>query len=269
MSWRGGTKGWLVAGSIVTGVYLFFVGIPLIALFARGFGEEGFWSGLGDSTVLNAMRISITTSFISIVIIALLGTPVAYFLARRRFPGHGFVDSMIELPMVLPPVVIGLAMLMAFGRNSFIGNALETIGVSLPFSLTAVVFAQIFVGAPFFLRAAKLGFEAVDRELEDVGQTLGLSPLRTFFRVSLPLARRPLIGGLVLAWARAIAEFGATIMFAGNLAGHTQTMPLAILSALETNLGSALALAVILVLMATIVLTLVRRLAVAQWEAHP
>ncbi|MEE9285931.1 MAG: molybdate ABC transporter permease subunit, partial [Dehalococcoidia bacterium] len=198
-----------------------------------------------------------------------LGTPMAYFLARRRFPGRALIDGLIELPIVLPPVVAGLAMLMAFGRNSAVGQGLDSVGVSLPFTMTAVIFAQIFVGAPFFLRSAKLGFEAVDPALEEIAQTLGASPLRTFFRVSLPLASRALVGGLVLCWARAVAEFGATIMFAGNLPGRTQTMPVAILSALESDLGAALALSVVLVMMAVAVLLGVRLVFQRGWERVP
>ena len=246
---------WGALGAAPLAVYALFIGVPLAALLVRGVAEDGFWSSFGGGTVLDALRLSLITSAISTAVIALLGTPAAYMLARSKFRGHTVADALIELPLVLPPVVAGLAMLMAFGRNSAIGEALEGIGVSLPFTMIAVVFAQIFVGAPFFLRAAKLGFQSVDRELEEIARTLGASPLRAFFRVSLPLARPALAGGLALAWARAIAEFGATIMFAGNLPGRTQTMPLAILSALESDLGAALALAVLLLAVALVVLT--------------
>ena len=251
-------KGGLALGAVPFALYALFVGVPLVALVVRGVGEEGFWSALGSNTLLDALRLSLATSAISVAVIAVIGTPAALALAKWRFRGRALLETLIELPIVLPPVVAGLAMLMAFGRNSAIGEALDGIGVSLPFTMTAVVFAQIFVGAPFFLRAAKLGFESVDPELEDVAKTLGATPLRTFFRVSLPLARQALLGGLVLAWARAIAEFGATIMFAGNLPGRTQTMPLAILSALESDLGAALALASLLLVMSLLVLIGVR-----------
>ncbi|MCH8284398.1 MAG: molybdate ABC transporter permease subunit [Chloroflexi bacterium] len=250
--------GWLAVGVAPTVLFLLFVGLPLVALLVRGFGHDNFWASLTSETVLQALRLSLITSAITVGIVALVGTPMAYFLARRQFPGRQLIDGLIELPIVLPPVVAGLAMLMAFGRNSVIGEALTSIGVELPFTMTAVVFAQLFVGAPFFLRSAKLGFEAVDPALEEIAQTLGASPVRTFFRVSLPLASRALAGGLVLCWARAVAEFGATIMFAGNLPGRTQTMPVAILGALESDLGEALALSVVLVVMAVAVLLGVR-----------
>jgi len=155
---------------------------------------------------------------------------------------------------VLPPAVAGLALLMAFGGTGPIGH----IGGSIAFTTSAVVMAQVFVSAPFFIRSARVGFEAVDDELEGIAQTLGASPIISFWRVSLPLARRALITGLVIAWARAIAEFGATMMFAGSLQGRTQTMPIAILAALESDLGASLALASIMLLMALAVLLLVR-----------
>jgi len=215
--------------------------------------------------VSDALRLSLITSAITVAVTAVVGTPLAYLLARRRFPGRAVVDALIELPIVVPPVVAGLGMLMAFGRTSAIGEALDGAGVTLPFTMTAVVFAQLFVGAPFFLRSAKLGFEAVDPELEETAQTLGASPLRTFLRVSVPLASRALIGGLVLCWARAIAEFGATIIFAGNLPGRTQTLPLAVLTELESDLGGALALAVVLVAMSLLVLVAIRLLAGRAW----
>ncbi len=261
-----GSAGWLAVGGLPTALFILFIGLPLLALFIRGFGQDGFWASLGQDTVLEALRLSFITSLIAVAVVAVVGTPMAYFLARSRFKGRGLLDALIELPIVVPPVVAGLAMLMAFGRNGLIGGALDSIGVSLPFTMTAVIFAQIFVGAPFYIRSAKLGFEAVDPGLEEIAQTLGRSPLQTFFRVTMPLASRAMIGGLVLCWARAISEFGATIMFAGNLPGRTQTMPLAILSALESDLGSALALSVILVLISLAVLVAVRLALRRSWE---
>jgi len=249
---------WLAIGVLPTALFLLFVGLPFIALFAKGAGRESFWAALGQETVLDALRLSFITSGITVVIAVAVGTPVAYFLARSRFRGRDLIDALIELPIVLPPVVAGLGMLMTFGREGFLGGALDAIGVSLPFTMTAVVFAQLFVGAPFYIRSAKLGFEAVDPALEEVAQTLGVSPMRTFARVSLPLASRALMGGMVLCWARAISEFGATIMFAGNLPGRTQTLPLAILTALESDLDQALALAVLLAVIALLVLIAVR-----------
>lgn len=255
------SAGWLAAGALPTALFLAFIGLPLVALVVRGLGADGFWASLGGHRVLEAMRLSFVTSAIAAGIIVLIGTPMAYALARRRFPGRTVVDAMIELPIVLPPIVGGLAMLMAFGRTSLIGGWLDGVGIRLPFTMLAVIMAEIFVAAPFYIRSAKLGFEAVDPGLEEMAQTLGATPLHSFFLVTMPLAWRALIGGLVLAWARAISEFGATLMFAGNLPGRTQTMPLAILSALESDLGAALALAVLMLAVALCVLLAARWLA--------
>jgi molybdate transport system permease protein len=151
-------------------------------------------------------------------------------------------------------VVAGVAMLMAFGRNGLLGPALGSIGITLPFTTAAVVFAQVFVSAPFYIRAARIGFQAVDSEYESVSQTLGVSPWMTFWRLTLPMSWPALLGGAALAWARAVSEFGATIMFAGNLIGRTQTLPLAVMSAMETSLATALAISVLATAAAVVVL---------------
>ena len=174
----------------------------------------------------------------------------------------------MELPLVLPPVVAGVAMLMAFGRNGLIGPGLENIGITIPFTTTAVVFAQIFVASPFFIRAAKLGFQSGAEDFEDIAQTLGVSPWRTFFRITLPLAAPAMFTGLGLAWARALSEFGATMMFAGNLTGETQTMPLAIMSTMETSLDGALALSVMLLAGPVLVLALLGLLTRRRWQGR-
>jgi molybdate transport system permease protein len=179
------------------------------------------------------------------------------------------VDVLVELPIVLPPVVVGLAMLMAFGRQGIVGSALESAGINLPFTTAAVIFAQVFVAAPFYIRSAKLGFQSVSPDFEDVSQTLGVSPWATFWRLTLPLAAPSIVGGLALAWARAISEFGATIMFAGNLPGRTQTMPLAILTALESDLGSALTLSALLLGGSALVLVTLGLLARRRWPGRP
>jgi molybdate transport system permease protein len=197
-----------------------------------------------------------------------LGTPFAYLLARSNSKILRVVDSLVELPIVLPPVVAGVAMLMAFGRQGLIGPLLTGLGITLSFTTAAVVFAQIFVAAPFYVRAAKLGFQAVARDYEDVSQTLGVSPWRTFWKLTLPLAAPSIIGGLALAWARAISEFGATIMFAGNLTGRTQTMPLAILSAMESDLGTAPSLSVLLLIGSITVLLVLGRFTRRQWQGR-
>ena len=241
---RDNPAGILGSGGAV--LFVLFIGIPVIALLIRAAQQSNFLDAVTGDTALTALRLSLFTSVISMAVVVLLGTPFAYFLARSDRLWVRVVDSLVELPLVLPPVVAGVAMLMAFGRNGLIGSGLESIGLHISFTTTAVVFAQIFVASPFFVRSAKLGFQSVAKDYEDVAQTLGVSPLRTFFRITLPLAAPAMFTGLGVAWARALSEFGATMMFAGNLTGETQTMPLAIMSAMETSLDGALALSVML-----------------------
>ena len=207
-------------------LYVLFIGLPVLALLIRAAQQSDFLDAVTSDIALTALRLSLVTSIISMAVVVTIGTPFAYLLARSDQFWARVVDSLVELPLVLPPVVAGVAMLMAFGRNGLIGSEMTTLGITIPFTTTAVVFAQIFVASPFFIRAAKLGFQSVVRDYEDVAQTLGVSPWRTFFRITLPLA--------------------APAMFAGNLTGETQTMPLAIMSAMETSLDGALALSVVL-----------------------
>ena len=247
-------------------LYVLFIGLPVLALLVRSAQHGDFLNAVTGDAALTALRLSLVTSIISMSIIILLGTPFAYSLARSNKLWARLVDNLVELPLVLPPVVAGVAMLMAFGRNGLVGSNLESIGIIIPFTTTAVVFAQIFVAAPFFIRSAKLGFQSVDKNYEDVAQTLGISPRRTFFRITLPLAAPAMFTGLGLAWARALSEFGATMMFAGNLTGETQTMPLAIMSAMETSLEGALALSVVLLAASILVLALLGLLTRRRWQ---
>ncbi len=242
------------AGVAATVVYVLFIGLPILALLVQASQQEGFLAGLTGDMVLQALRLTIITSVVSMLVVVVIGTPFALLLARRRSAVLRVIDTFVELPIVLPPVVAGVAMLMAFGRNGLLGPALSAIGVSLPFTMAAVIFAQVFVAAPFYIRAARIGFAGVDPTYEEVSQTLGVSPWATFWRLTLPVAWPSLLTGLTLAWARAVSEFGATIMFAGNLTGRTQTMPLAIMTAMESSLGSALALAVLLLAMSALAL---------------
>ena len=242
------------AGVAATVVYVLFIGLPIVALLARAGQQEGFLSGLTGELVLQALRLTVITSVVSMVVVVVVGTPFALLLARRRSTLLRVIDTFVELPIVLPPVVAGVAMLMAFGRNGLLGPFLGSLGVTLPFTTAAVIFAQVFVAAPFYVRAARIGFAGVDPTYEEVSQTLGVSPWATFWRLTLPVAWPSLLTGLTLAWARAVSEFGATIMFAGNLTGRTQTMPLAIMTAMESSLGSALALAVLLLAMSALAL---------------
>ncbi len=259
---------WLPAGITATAVYVVFVGLPVVALLIRAAQQESFAESLTSSLAMQALRLSLVTSFISMVVVVLLGTPFAHLLARSNSGILKAIDSIVELPIILPPVVAGVAMLMAFGRQGIIGPALSSVGLSLPFTTTAVIFAQVFVAAPFYIRAAKMGFQSVARDYEDISQTLGVSPWATFWRLTLPLAGPSIVGGLALAWARAIAEFGATIMFAGNLTGQTQTMPLAIMTALERDLGAALALSVLLLIGSLTVLVILGLFTRRQWQGR-
>lgn len=233
-----------------------FLTLPLISIFVRAL--PALDQGASAASTLDALQLSLVTASISALLSMLIGTPVAYMLARETFPGKTLVDTLIDLPMVLPPAVAGLALLMTFGRRGLLGPALSSIGIELPFTTVAVVMAQTFVAAPFYIRAAKAGFGAVDRKLEQMSAVLGVSDLRTFFRVTVPLAGPALFGGALMTWARALGEFGATIMFAGNFQGRTQTMPLAIYIGLETNLESALTLSMLLILVSFGILAAVR-----------
>ena len=263
---RDNPAGILGSGGAV--LFVLFIGIPVIALLIRAAQQSNFLDAVTGDTALTALRLSLFTSVISMAVVVLLGTPFAYLLARSDRLWVRVVDSLVELPLVLPPVVAGVAMLMAFGRNGLIGSGLESVGLHISFTTTAVVFAQIFVASPFFVRSAKLGFQSVAKDYEDVAQTLGVSPLRTFFRITLPLAAPAMFTGLGIAWARALSEFGATMMFAGNLTGETQTMPLAIMSAMESSLDGALALSVILLAGSVLLLALLGLLTRPRWQGR-
>lgn len=235
-----------------------FLGLPLLAIVLRVL-PVGF-SAWRDPATLDALQLSLLTASLSALVSILIGTPAAYLLARSDFRGKSMLDTLVDLPMVLPPAVAGIALLMAFGRSGLVGPAFQAAGIELPFTTAAVVMAETFVAAPFFVRAAKAGFGSVDRGLEQMSATLGNSDLRTFFRITLPLSAPSLVGGALMTWARALGEFGATIMFAGNLQGRTQTMPLAIYVGLESNLDSALALSLILIVTSFGILVAVRAL---------
>lgn len=252
---------WEMIGlGLTSGVILLLLLIPLTALLWRA--APGWLTGLWYApTVLAALKLSLLTASLTTLIAILFGTPLAYLLARHQFWGKNLLDILIDLPMVLPPAVAGLALLIAFGRNGLVGQHLVSLGIELPFTMAAVVIAQTFVATPFYIRAAKTGFTEVDPRLEQVSATLGETPWGTFRRVTLPLARQALLGGAIMTWSRSLGEFGATILFAGNLSGRTQTMPLAIYSALQSNLHVALTLATILLMTSFGVLALLRLVA--------
>lgn len=247
-----------------------FLVLPLAALFLRT-SPTHFRANLADPRVLQAITLSLETSLITALATVVLGTPVAYLLARRRFPLRRLVDTLVDLPTVLPPAVAGVALLVAFGRRGLIGGLLAGAGIYIAFTSVAVVMAQTFVAAPFYVKAAMIGFASIDRELEQAAALDGANSWQVFRQISVPLTRPALLGGCVMTWARALGEFGATIIFAGNLPGRTQTMPLAIYMGFEVDLDIALTLSVILVACSFLVLMLVKGLlqhepAPAAWD---
>ena len=231
-----------------------FLLLPLIALLLRGSAGLG-GVDFGSRAVSDALLLSLLTSVLALALIVAFGTPLAWALSRRSWPGSALVEAIVDAPLLLPPVVAGVALLAAFGRIGLIG---QVIPGGLGYSTLAVILAQMFVATPLFVRSARAGFDSVDRRLEKVAQTLGVPPLLVFWRVTVPLARPALASGAVLAWARSLGEFGATLMFAGNLPGSTQTLPLAISELLEYDLDAALALSLLLLLVAVALLVLLR-----------
>ena len=248
---------WLFA--IFGTLALLFLILPVIVLVLRAITAQA-WNELPQIGIVQAILLSFVTTMISAALTLIFGTPLAYIFARGRFPLRRFLNMLLELPIVLPPAVAGLALLVTFGRRGAFGDALSTFGISLPFTTAAVVVAQTFVSAPFFIRSAQIGFQAVPREVEDAARVDGASAAALFRYVTLPLASRALAAGLVLSWARALGEFGATILFAGSLQGRTQTMPLLIYNAFERDINAAIWAGVILIGMALLALLLSQRL---------
>jgi len=233
---------------------------PTLVLLHAGLGPR-FVPTLQSPAVQDALRVSLVTTGVTLLLTVLLVTPVAYLLARFRFPGRTLLDTLLDLPIVLPPVVAGVGLLLTFGRTGLLGTPLHLAGVDLAFSPAAVVMAQLFTSAPFYLRTAKAGFGAVDRDAEGAARTDGADGWAVFRLITWPLAFPFLLEGLVLTWARALGEFGATVLFAGSLQGRTRTVTLAIYSALESDLAPALVLSAVMVLLSFTVLVTVRLLA--------
>lgn len=241
---------------------LLFLGLPLIALVWRAMQPGGFQlPAFQDLAIVSAISISMSTTAISAGLILLLGTPLAYAFTRFRFPLKALLNVLIEMPVVMPPVVAGLALLLAFGRRGLLGAPLTALGIQLPFTPMAIVMAQVFVASPFYIRAAQIQFSTIPRELEEAAEIDGAGGLRTFLDVTLPLSWRGMLAGIVLSWSRALGEFGATILFAGNLQGRTQTMPLLVYSALEQDLDAAIWTGLILIVTAGLSIVAVQALA--------
>lgn len=219
--------------------------VPLIALAGASSPTE-LLAGVRHPLFGPALRLSALTTTASLALVVATGTPLAWWIATRPRRRVRWAESLVDLPIVIPPAVVGIALLETFGRNGLFGPALAAAGVRVPFTTAAVVLAQVVVSAPFFVQAAAAAFRRVDEELLIVARTLGQTPAGTFFRVAVPLAAPGVAAGAALAWARAMGEFGATLLFAGNLPGTTQTMPLAIYTALESDARAAVALALAL-----------------------
>jgi molybdate transport system permease protein len=228
-----------VAVVVAATVLVMLLALPVGALVARAITGD---AELGPS-VGAALRLSLLTTGASLALTLVLGTPLAWTLARRRFPGHRAIETLVDLPIVLPPAVAGLGLLLLLGRRGPVGSA----GLEIAFTTVAVVLAQTFVSAPLYVRAARGAFATVHRELEDAARMDGGGEWQVFRRVVLPLATPVVVGGAILAWARALGEFGATIMFAGNVEGVTQTLPLAVYAEFQSSLEASIAAAAILV----------------------
>ena len=235
------------------------IGLPLVALVWRSI-DKNFLAYVFSKNALNALKLSLLTSMISVGLALLTGTPLAYLLANWKFRGKTLVEMLVDLPVILPPSVAGIALLMAFGRMGIFGTWLNAIGISIPFTTTAVILAQTFVSAPFLVRSAKVGFAAIDPQQQEAARIEGASEWEVFRYIMFPLAGRGILTGIVMAWTRALGEFGATLLFAGNLEGKTQTMPLAIYIGFEQNTQIALVLSVMLLVVSVVLLALLRKL---------
>ncbi|WP_230741118.1 ABC transporter permease [Methanooceanicella nereidis] len=243
--------------SLIFAIIIIYISLPVVSLFIKT-SPESFISSLNEPVVIEALKLSFLTTIATTIIVIIIGTPVAFINARYRYPGKELVDTLLDLPVVMPPAVAGIALLMAFGRKGVLGEYLNLFGVTLAFTTIAVVMAQVFVASPFFIRQARTSFEDVDRSFENAARSLGASRVYTFFYITVPIAMNGLISGAIMTWARALGEFGATIMFAGNFQGRTQTMPLAIYTAMQGDIDASLFLSIVLVITSFTVIAIVK-----------
>jgi molybdate transport system permease protein len=243
----------------IAGLFALFLGLPVATLVARSILDGSLRVALASPEVLDALWLSLVTTAISLVVTMVLGLPLAFVLARRRFWGRGLVEAVVDLPIVLPPSVAGLALLLVFSRAGLLSAPFAFLGITVPFTTVAVILAMVFVSAPFFVRSARTGIAGVDRDLEDAARVDGATEPQLFRSITIPLAGSALAAGLVMTWARSLGEFGATIMFAGNVQGRTQTLPLVVYSEFQGgDLDASIAAAAILVIAAFGVLVAVR-----------
>lgn len=259
--WRGFSREKLTSGFGVAALALLagFITLPILSLLVWTVSSSA-WQEMTSPAAVDALLLSARTTAISMTIILLVGTPAAYVLARYHFPGKRAVNTLIDLPAVLPPSAAGIALLLAFGRVGLVGEQLTAFGITISFTTAAVVLAELFVATHFYVRQATVGFAQIERGIEEAALVDGGGPITVFLKVTIPLAFPALVAGAVTAWARALGEFGGTIIFAGNVQGVTQTIPLAIFSELERDFDAAVALSVLVLGFAFVVILTARYL---------
>ena len=251
-----------VASGLAVGALALFVGfisLPILSLVIWTISEDS-WRAMASPVARDALLLSMKTTAISMFIVLLVGTPAAYVLARSDFRGKRFVDALVDIPAVLPPSAAGIALLLTFGRFGLVGEYLNVFGVTITFTTAAVVIAEIFVAGHFYVRQASVGFAGVQRDVEEAAMVDGAGRFSTFVRVTVPLAFPALVAGAIMAWARALGEFGATVIFAGSFRGVTQTIPLAIFAEFQNDIDAAVALSVLVLGFAFVVILAVRYL---------
>ena len=258
---RSGLGDTLASGLAVAALALLagFISLPFISLLLWTVSETS-WRAMASPVAIDALLLSIKTTSVSMAIILTVGTPAAYVLARAEFPGKKIVETLVDIPAVLPPSAAGIALLLAFGRFGLVGQHLEVFGVTVTFTTAAVIIAEVFVAGHFYVRQAAVGFAGVRRDVEEAAMVDGAGRFSTFTKVTVPLAFPALVAGAMMAWARALGEFGATIVFAGSFRGITQTVPLAIFAEFQGNIDAAVALSVLVLGFAFVVILTVRYL---------
>ncbi len=266
--WNPGTVAGRAVVALCSGLLVAFITLPLLALLLQvPLDQLGRY--LVNPIVTDALRLTLISTVSSLVLMIIFGTPIAWALGRHTFRGKKLLETVLELPLVLPPAVAGVALLFAFGRRTAIAEVLRGIHIEIAFTLVAVVLAQLFVAAPFYIKSARTGFQGVPQELLDAAAVQGAGGWGIARHVLIPLALPSLAGGAVLGWARAVGEFGATVLFAGNFGGQTQTMPLAIYIAMESDINAAIVLAAVLVIASFMVLLVFKLLSGRSLDITP
>jgi|WetSurMetagenome_2_1015567.scaffolds.fasta_scaffold126585_2 molybdate transport system permease protein len=249
----------LVILALIVLTYFLFIALPITAVFLR-MDPGQVNAQLQNPVITQTIKLSLFTSAVAVLIAFVLTVPTAYFMATRKFPGKAIIDTIIDLPIVLPPAVAGVALLYAFAPKGLLGPILNSIGLTIPGYTIAVIIAEAFVASPFLLRSAKTGFENMDQDIINSAKILSGSRLKVFFTISLPLAIRAITSGTMMTWARAMGEFGATLMFAGNLPGITTTMPLAIYTLMSSDPLAGVMLSIILIAISFAILIIIKLL---------